>query len=105
MSNKITVKMVKSYQKEQQEILMKYINIEEGTVIEQKNPFEMIPKDKIGEFTSEMQDLEYKYLCKIEGVEYSEDMDFLELSKIIKNIKNKYKLNEPSFGALIQKFL
>jgi len=102
---KITVKMIKQYQKEQQEILMKYIDFKDDVIIEKQNPFDLIPKDKLGDFNADMQELEWKYICKAMGKEYSDDMDIVELSNIVKQFKQKYKLDEGTFGALIKKFL
>jgi hypothetical protein len=102
---KFSVKLVKKYQKEQNDLLMEYCNFTEGKMINEGNPFDLIPKDKMSDFTNDMQDLEYKYICIVMDAEYSEDMDFDELADIIKKFKNKYKLDETSFGALVKKFL
>ena len=101
---KITVKTVKEYNRKQQEILMKYVEMKDDKVIMNGNPFDLIPKEKLAEFTEEMQDFEYSFICKLYGKEYSDEMDFEELSKILKQFKKEYKIQNASFGEVIAKF-
>lgn len=101
---KLTVGFVKKYNSEQQKLLMEYVEIDKDKVIEIGNPLELIPKEKIPEFSQKMQEIEYKYICKLYDVEYNDDMDFMKLSELLKRFKKEYKLKTASFGELIQKF-